>query len=179
MNRLFIALKMPVNVVEQIDDLRKSIYDYDDLGRWEPKDKLHLTLKFLGDTEERNTATIINKLEAIVSEYSRFECSLGEFGFFLPKTLWIKLIVKPALFTLVKEIEESLIELGFEKEKRSFKPHITLLRIKKNVTDEIVSGFKNFKVPETNFYCDEIALVKSELLPRGSKYTDIKVFKLS
>ncbi len=179
MNRLFIALKLPVLIVDKINELRKSIYDFDDLGKWEPKDKMHLTLKFLGDTEEKETALIINKLEEIVSKYSKFDLGLGEFGFFLPRILWIKLKVKPVLFSLVNQIEESFTELGYEKEKRSFKPHITLLRIKKNVSDEFVAGFTDFKVPDINFFCDEIALVKSDLLSRGSVYTDLKVFKLS
>jgi len=178
MNRLFIALKLPVPVVNKLTDVRKSIYDNDDFGRWEDKDKLHLTLKFLGDTEEKKTILIKNKLKAIVSKYSKIDCELGQFGFFLPKILWIKLNVNPSLFTLISEIEESFIELGFEKEKRSFKPHITLLRIRKNVSDEFVSAFKNYIVPEMKFNCNEIALVKSELLPRGSVYTDIKVFNL-
>jgi len=178
MNRLFIALKLPVPIVEKITEIRKSIYDIDDLGKWEPNDKLHLTLKFLGDTEESKTILIINKLKTIVSKYSEIDCRIGEFGFFLPRILWIKLEVNPNLFTLINEIEESLFELGFEKEKRLFKPHITLLRIRKNVSDEFVSAFKNYKAPEMSFNCSEIALVKSELFPRGSVYTDIKVFKL-
>ncbi len=179
MNRLFVALKFPEPIVDKIIEIRKSIYDNNEFGKWEQREKLHLTLKFLGDVDDVKTLLIKDKLEILLSKYSEINCELSNFGFFLPKILWLKLNVDSKLFRMVDEIEDSFVELGFDKEKRSFKPHITLLRIKEKISDELISKFRNYKMPEIKFNCNEATLVKSQLLSGGSVYSDIEVYKLS
>ena len=179
MNRLFIALKLPVDVIEEIDSLRKNIYKDNSVRRWEVKEKLHLTLKFLGEVEKSKTNPIISRVEDIVKDVNQILCEYDKFGFFLPRILWLSLNVDRILFDVVRKIENEMETLGFAKEKRAFKPHITLLRIKENLSDDFISSFKNYKLPERNFRCSEISVMNSLLLPGGSVYNDLKIFKLT
>jgi RNA 2',3'-cyclic 3'-phosphodiesterase len=178
MNRLFIAMKLPSEIIEEIYSIRESVYSDGIERKWESKDKFHLTLKFLGDVEESKTDKIINKMESVLIEQKKILCNYEKFGFFLPRILWLSLKCDKAIYNIVDKIESEMSELDFQKEKRGFKPHITLLRIKENLSDKFISCFNNYKLPERNFYCDKISLMKSKLLSGGSVYSDIKVFNL-
>jgi 2'-5' RNA ligase len=82
------------------------------------------------------------------------------------------------LFNIVEQLNNKLTEFNIPAESRKFKPHLTLLRIKKRFPEEWVTKFNSFIIPEINFTSDSILLIKSELLPESSKYTVIKKFKL-
>lgn len=181
MTRLFIALEIPEEVRENISTLRKeAVHNLSDL-RWEPKEKIHLTLKFIGevndDLVERITASL-----TFLENFEKIKCRLTKFGFFLrrgiPQILWIGLWVEGILFNIVEQLNIRLTEFGIPAEERKFKPHLTLLRIKKRFPEKWVSEFNSFIIPEINFTCDSILLIKSELLPESPKYTVIKKFNL-
>ncbi|MGE5681911.1 MAG: RNA 2',3'-cyclic phosphodiesterase [Bacillota bacterium] len=182
MIRLFIALKLPEEIVKEMVLLRNSACEIASEPvsgfRWEPEEKLHLTLKFLGDTEESKLPEIVKILSRISEDFKAVSLEFDRFGFFLPRILWFGLHAENALFDLVKRLNYDLQNLGFEPENRNFKPHITLLRIKHEVNPEFVSAFKNFKLPHRKFQAEEIALIKSELHPRGSIYSELQCFNL-
>lgn len=178
-NRLFIALKLPEDIVKEIVRLRDSVLNDNVRRRWEPDEKLHLTLKFLGDCDEKMTLEIEKKLEEITSKYHAFEMEFDRFGFFLPRILWLGLRTENALFDLEKEINNGMNLLGFKKENRNFKPHITILRIKDNLDPGFISAFNSFELPKLKFSAGEVSLVKSILRPQGSVYSDIRSFHLT
>ena len=101
--------------------------------RWEPKEKLHLTLKFIGDVSDEMIDKISNEL-LFVNNYQSIKCSFSKFGFFYrdnkPKILWAGLDVDDSLFDMITEVNTRLEKLSIPIEKRKFNPHITLLRIK-------------------------------------------------
>jgi len=182
MIRLFIALKIPGEIKEQIISLRKAAYDGPVKFRWEAPDKLHLTLKFIGDVRDEILDEVISSIN-FIEDYSKFNCSFTGFGFFfnrgLPKILWagLKTDEKPA------ELAEKLnnifsVHFSVPAEHRKFKPHLTLLRLKDKVDSKFIDSFTNFRTEAIPFVANEIALIKSELLPSGSVYTELKNFKL-
>jgi 2'-5' RNA ligase len=177
-NRLFIALKLPDEIRDEIASIRDSVCALPGGMKWEPVEKLHLTLKFLGDTEESKNEEILEILNKISENYKEINCQYDRFGFFLPRILWVGLKVEGQLFEIVKRLNSDLQKLGFEPEGRNFKPHITLLRIKYEPNPEFVSSFKNFTLPPREFKAREISLVKSKLSPQGSVYADLKSFYL-
>lgn len=177
-NRLFIALKLPEEIIEDIVSLRKKAWSDDKAQKWEVEDKIHLTLKFLGDTDESKNDEIMEILRKIAENYKEITCEYDRFGFFLPRILWFGLRVDEQLFDIVQRLNNDLQKLGFVPENRNFKPHITLLRIKNELSPEFVSAYKNFKLPPRRFQAKEIALVRSKLSPQGSVYSDIKSFNL-
>ncbi len=180
-NRLFIALDLPENIVREISEIRKSIYNDENI-RWEPEEKLHITLKFLGDVNTNLIPAISQVIESVCADNGEIELKYKSFGYFfrkgVPKILWLGFDYQENLINLNNKLNESLESLGFEKEKRNFKPHLTLLRIKGREDFKKLDDFLEYKLPGKSFYCSSVTLFKSELKPSGSVYTSIKNFKL-
>lgn len=182
MRRIFIALKIPEYIQKEIISYRIKAYPNYKNFKWEPINKLHITLKFIGDVKNDFVNEIIDSL-GFISNYKTLNCSLDNFGFFYnkkePKILWLGLKANPELNTLVEDINKALEKISILKDERNFKAHFTLLRIKRNVQNNFIEIFNNYKIPEEYFVADEIAIVESKLLPQGSKYKDIKILKLN
>ena len=149
----------------------------------EPKN-IHITLKFLGDTDEN----LIDKIEEImkksVEKIKPFEIELKGSGVFpnnnYIRVIWIGINNFENLKTISYRIDEQLSKLGFEKEKRDFSAHLTLARVKslKN-KDKLLQIIEKYK--ETDFIkinVDTIRLKKSELTPKGPIYTIVREVKL-
>ena len=200
MIRLFVALKIPAEIRKQIITLRNGILGFapENLSKensdktlpiitqpmlmWEPEEKLHLTLKFIGEVKADLLDDIINSI-SFITDYKKFNCSFTGFGFFFkrnePKILWAGFEIERDLFELADRLNKNFIKFSIPAEERRFKAHITLLRIKKNIDKELVYKFEKYRMNEIPFQADEVALFKSELLPTGSKYTELKNFKLN
>jgi 2'-5' RNA ligase len=185
MSRLFIALKVPAEIREKIITLRDEAIKDSNLYKWEPEEKIHLTLKFIGEVKAEITESIINSLK-FVEEYRSFDCKLTRFGFFykqdregrLAKILWIGLSFSDYVNQLVEKINIELEKFSIPVDKRKFQPHITIKRLRGDEGSNFIESFESFKVPGVQFKANEVALIKSDLLPKGSKYTEIKKYSL-
>ncbi|MDC0155111.1 RNA 2',3'-cyclic phosphodiesterase [Nitrosopumilus sp.] len=140
---------------------------------------LHFTLQFLGEISESNIQLIVQELKKI--EFLKFKICLKGIGFFpniiSPKIIWVGTDENSStkMIDLSKKIQKSLGSLGFTSNK-SFKPHITVFRIKKKIGDIR----KEMETHENiNFGTQEISsfkLKKSQLTPNGPIYTDLMEF---
>jgi 2'-5' RNA ligase len=179
-NRLFVSLNLPENVIEQIISLRNKVC-LDDKIKWEPKEKLHLTIKFIGDVSDETMKEVAEELN-FINEYPVLQCSLNKFGFFYrdqrPSILWVGLSVDQYINKLTIELDDRLKKYSIPIEQRKFNPHITLLRIKNVPEINFVNNFKNFTFEPILFTANTITLYKSILLSEGSKYFKIKNYKL-
>ena len=137
MSRLFIALKIPDDVREKIFSLPKDVVNNYNDHKWEPLDKIHLTLKFIGEVKE-DLVRPINESINFVEEFPAYKCSLTKFGFFYrfkeANILWLGLSMDDSIKVLVKRIDENLAQFNIPAEKRDFKPHLTMMRIKRKVS---------------------------------------------
>lgn len=179
MIRLFIALNIPDVIKSELIELRNSVMGSN--YKWETKDKLHLTLKFIGDVSDDLLNPIISEI-SFIQNYSAFNCAVTNFGFFFrdkkPSILWAGLKIDESILDLVTKIESALEKFSIKRENRSFHPHLTLLRIKNDPGNNFVNSFKNFTFEPLLFTANSISLFKSELLPQGSKYFEIRNYKL-
>jgi len=179
-SRLFVSLDIPDQVVNKIIDYRDSIGFNPDM-RWESKEKHHLTLKFIGDVENNLIEEIAHEIK-FVEDFNSIECSFLNFGFFFrnnqPSILWAGLKTDESLTKLIEILEKNLIKFSIPVEIKKFKPHITLLRLKKDPGNDFVNRFKNFTFKPIEFSANTITLFKSELYPEGSKYFKLKNYKL-
>lgn len=179
MIRLFVALNIPEHVKVKLIELRDSVAGSN--YKWEPKEKMHLTLKFIGDVPEENLNQIITGLE-FIKNYSSFNCTISNFGFFYrdkkPSILWAGFEIDKIIFDIVDKMESVLEKLSIKKENRKFNPHLTILRIKRDLGINFVNKFKNFTFEPIVFTANTISLYKSELHANGSKYLEIKNYKL-
>ncbi len=180
MIRLFIALKIPLHIREEIIKLCMGFLAGTAIYKWEPIDKIHLTLKFIGDVKEELVDNIINKI-SFVEDFNKFECGLSSFDFFYrsgkPSIFFVRLQMDESINQVVKKLNTELEILGIQLEKKDFKVHLTLLRLKGKENLEPLKEISKKEITST-FTADEIVLYKSRLLPYGSEYTELKSYKL-
>jgi 2'-5' RNA ligase len=176
--RLFIAALLPGEIRKELSGFINSLSG--DIGgvRWEKPKKLHITLKFLGSVDESRIDDISAVISRIVLNYSPFDLSITEFGAFPnlknPRVLYAGLTDNKRMSEFQSAVEESMIELGFEKDSRKFAPHVTLGRVKKMITLQ-----DSPKISQVNFEISRIGLMKSDTRAEGSVYTALKIFELN
>ncbi len=151
-------------------DFKSSI-----IGKWTEFENLHFTFKFLGEVERELVEEIKKEIEDLTVERSSTIIFKG-LGVFpnakKPRVLFIKLENPDgAILEIFRKMEKRFETLGFPPEKRAFKPHLTLARIKasENRFAEILKARRNLEFGEINSF--KPSLVKSVLTPRGPKYS--------
>lgn len=179
-SRIFIALDIPSNELQSILNLRDTIYSSTQTVRWEDVNKLHITLKFLGDIGENVSELLIRRLELI--SFPKIHSQFEKFSFFKRngslRILFAALRESNKLNQLHTLIEDECELVGFEKEKRKFHPHVTILRLKGTEELKSMEIFNNYKIKGSEFVINSFSLYKSELKPTGSEYIKIKSFNL-
>jgi len=182
MIRSFIALELSREIYKNLDqlieNLKKGVQFTPAKPNWVKPKSIHLTLKFLGNIEERKVEGIGEVLKKAACETHPFLIRIRGLGVFphprKPRVLWCG-ITKGEQQTqrLQKRIDRSLAPLGFEKEKRPFHPHLTLARIKtlrgSAALMNIIKTHENALVGECPI--NRIILFKSQLHPDGAIYT--------
>ncbi len=180
-DRLFVALDIPEEILDQIIKVRDSIYT-DSSPKWEKKQKLHITIKFLGEVEKNFLDEIVSALNSSIKIKVSLHLEFEKFGLFYrgqnPSILWCGLKKSKTLFEIVKNIDSEFHKLGFRKDFFRFKPHLTLLRIRGYENINLIKRFIDYKLNGFSFIADRISLYKSELKPSGSVYTRLESFEI-
>ena len=183
--RLFVAVDTPPSVKERILALQEELKQTGADVRWEPPEKVHATLKFLGATDQERLVEIISTIETTTAGQQGFRIVYREVGCFpsmrRPRVVWIGMDdTDGRLRDLQQRIESSMEKLGFTKEDRPFHPHITLCRVKgdKNL-DVLLRRLETVTFESQPVEIREVALVRSDLRANGSVYTTLKSFPLS
>ncbi len=177
--RTFISIDMPKEIQKEIRKIQERLPEFK--GKKTESENLHLTLKFLGEANERKIENIKERLRKV--EHNSFETEIDSIGVFdnrKSKVYKRRIIVWLHLTNcekLQKEIDEKLKDL-FEKERR-FMSHLTIARVKK-VRDrkKFIIELKKIKFPKIKFKVDAFYLMESKLSEKGSKYSVIKKYKL-
>ena len=179
--RSFIAVELDPGIKKAILTAASRLHKDGLNASWVKDSGIHLTLKFLGEIDPKQTPEISSALEEAAEAIQPFEiqvCGLGAFpNRRRPRVIWAGVEEKSgALRNLWKGIEDSLSRLGFKKEGREFHPHITFGRIRKSPIDITTSLQEPFDAGEQGV--DEIVLFQSELHPKGAVHTPLSHLKL-
>lgn len=184
--RIFIAVDISEEarrkVSAYIEQLKREVSNLR-VG-WEKPDKLHLTLKFLGDTNETQLEKLKEVVESIADEVSKFTLRIAETGVFPSarnaRVLWIDVKDEKGSTTKINELLETECEkIGFAKEKRNFKPHLTIARIRDvGKSRELAESHLRKEFEPVEFEVVEIVIYESRLQPTGSIYSKIYSSKL-
>ncbi|NUN08731.1 MAG: RNA 2',3'-cyclic phosphodiesterase [Ignavibacteriaceae bacterium] len=180
--RLFIALDLPAEAKKFLTGV---IGDFSSgLGlrpKWEREEKLHLTLKFLGDTAEELLPLIKSKFYALYY-FKPFHIKISKFGIFsrgnTPQILWAGLEIKEDIIPLLQKIEKDFSAIGFKRETRPFSPHITVLRIKPYYDHSLISKIVERVPGDNEFMINKLVLYESSLLKSGSVYNKVNEIEL-
>ena len=181
-NRLFIALNIPYSVRELLIKTTSDYFGKDSPFRWEPIEKLHITLKFLGGTEKENNSVIMDALSNCTAGFPKINLKIDKFGTYKRKDkhaiLWAGLSKNQKLQELVHSIEHEFEAIGFKKENRKFSAHVTLSRLRGREESSKIDDFVRLKPSIQHFESSVVTLFESKLLPGKSVYYNIKEYNL-
>ena len=166
--RLFVALAIPDAVAETLWPLQAGVPG----ARWQKREQLHLTLRFIGEVDGHQAAAIDDVLVAIAApSFPLALKAVGSFGGRTPRDLWAGVAPSEALLHLQRKIESALQRIGLEPEPRKFVPHVTLARLKAAqgpVVADYLSDHARYRSPE--FPVESFCLYSSKLSSDGSIY---------
>ncbi|MEA3489587.1 MAG: RNA 2',3'-cyclic phosphodiesterase [Candidatus Omnitrophota bacterium] len=153
--------------------------------KWVVPDSVHLTMKFLGYISEEKVPAITGKLDGIAREMGPFDMMLSGIGVFpdwgYARVLWVGVgDGSEKAKDLAACVEEAMAQQGFEKEKRSFSPHLTLGRIRTSKNkNELKKLTDTIEVRPAAIRISRIVLFRSDLTPKGAVYTPLHTADLS
>lgn len=173
--RAFISADLPPlpAVVTLALELRESSRDLKVVSA----EHLHLTLKFLGDTEDGLVPEIVSAMREATTGVAPFAVRVRGTGAFpnlsRPSVLWVGLEGAEPLARMAKSLNESLVALGFEREDRPWSPHVTLARVRGRRDLDRAQAVLRAHTDEVfaEVHLGEIRLKKSVLRPGGPEYS--------
>ncbi len=164
--RAFIAIEVPFE-----EGFKKFQEKIEDLGGFSFPKQFHLTFKFLGEISEEKVEKIKEKLRGI--KFKPLKVKLNKLGVFPNEkrvnVIWVDLKPENKIIGLQRKVEE-ILEGICEKEKREFRVHVTLARVKFVRDKERLLESLKTKI-EGKFVIDKFKLIKSNLTPKGAIYT--------
>ena len=142
---------------------------------WVPADRLHLTIRFIGEVDEQTAAAVREALEPALAIDS-FDLVLAGAGAFpkggSPRVLWIAVTAgRQSLLAIEREVTSRLTPLGIEEEDRAYSPHLTLARVREPAglkTERLLEGLTDRQIGTVGV--DAITLFQSKLSPKGPTY---------
>jgi len=177
--RSFIAIELPDDIRRSMADLIAEIRKTKTDVTWVPAENIHLTLKFLGNTDDSLIPKIKERISKKLSHYNVFYIKIVGVGCFpsekRPRVLWIGIENSAVLNSIQKDLDAEVAGFGFAPDDRPFSPHLTIGRVRsqKGIAEMLrrLSEFRttDFGVVEVK----SIHIMKSELKPAGAEHTSI------
>jgi RNA 2',3'-cyclic 3'-phosphodiesterase len=184
MKRLFLAVD--INPGESLQDAYINVRHTLRMEKinWAGKDQMHLTLAFLGDTEENIIPDLVSGFESVIKAHQSFHVTLSGLGVFRnihdPRVIWIGCEAEKEFREIKKDIDKILDLFEFEVDTRPFAPHLTLGRVKSmrhlNHLSQLIGVYKDTVFQSENV--GEIVLYESKLTTDGPEYTPVHKFVL-
>ncbi len=189
--RLFVALELPPEVKEAAARMQDRLKPSGAGVKWVRPEGMHLTLKFLGEVEDERLPGLPGALDRACRGRGALELELAGCGAFpgrgRPRVVWLGVAGQVGeLAGLARALEESLARLGFAPEKRPFKAHLTLGRVRQGgrgrrapdtrELSRLLAGLGAWQGP--SFRAGKLALMQSTLTPRGAIYQPRHVISL-
>ena len=178
--RAFIAIKLPENIIASIGKIQEDLRSDGFKVKWVRPENIHLTLKFLGNINRADTEKIGSKISESVKTSAPLSLNAKGIGVFpnikRPRVIWTGVAEqRNQLAGLQRRLDGHLESIGFAKEKRPFKGHLTIARIKQRIdSNRLMHAMKKYAEFESEtFIINEIVLFKSELNPTGAVYTPL------
>lgn len=166
--RLFVALPIPDVVAHQFMLLQGGVPG----ARWQSREQLHLTLRFIGDVDGRDTRAIEDALAGIdAPAFSLQFHGVGQFGNKQPHTLWAAARSNEMLDHLARKVDAAIRRVGQPQDAHKFTPHVTLARLKHPDLDKVREWLVSHALSTSaEFDVDAFCLYSSKLTSDGSIY---------
>jgi 2'-5' RNA ligase len=175
--RTFVALVPSDAEQARLADAAADLRDAGFPIRWVRSENVHLTLKFLGEVPEQRVRDVCAAVDGATAGVASFEMAVGQFGAFpslrRPQVVWVGVELESTLQSLQGSLEEALAALGFPREERAFRPHLTLGRARKHVSPNEFRGLDdlvNRLEYRDAFLIRSLDVMRSRLMPSGAIY---------
>jgi 2'-5' RNA ligase len=184
MKRLFAAIKVTPSesFLSRYFALKKSLEG--EKIKWVDPGNIHITMKFFGETPEHHIPAIHAALEKAAAVSDPFDFNIVNTGIFgsayKPRVIWFGIEPADGIISLAETIFDQLQEIGIERDRQNFVPHLTIARIKylenKNHFQEVISRHRDGQIQkeEVNVF----HLFESQLGRLGPKYYVLNSYSL-
>ena len=184
--RSFLALKLPPEIKETLShisrEMRKTSMDV----RWVKVNNIHITMVFLGNVPIGHVEPMGEAAEKVCQQYGPFAISLKGVGVFSsrrnPRVLWTGMEGDLDRMTCFRDaLQKHLKPFGIKREKRPFRPHLTIGRFRKGARpgtplDELLSKYQESTSPVCAL--KGLTFFRSDLKPGGALYSELKTWPL-
>ena len=160
--RLFIAICFDENMLDSLTEIQDDLMRCGVKGNYTVRENLHMTLAFIGETQEADAVREVMK--SIPVERSRL--SFSEYGNF-KDTMWIGIKGNQKIKKYAADLRKGLKEKGVPCDMSKFEPHVTLIRSQKGKRPE------GLKVPSADMTVTKVSLMKSEMKDGKRVYREI------
>ncbi|MFP4055272.1 MAG: RNA 2',3'-cyclic phosphodiesterase [Candidatus Brocadiia bacterium] len=179
--RAFIAIELDPAIRQRLAEAQEPLRQAGGKVKWVGAERMHLTVKFLGEIEEGQVDAVAEAMGAATAAAEPFEIALAGLGSFpprgAPRVVWAGVRdASGALADLHRRLEGELEALGFEREKRPFRPHLTLGRVKDRRAGRALAPLIA-QQESTDFgtqVVDALVLFQSVLSPQGPTHTALR-----
>lgn len=176
--RLFIAIDLPEEWRNVLSLPEQSIGWLGRGVKWVEPRGMHLTLKFLGEVDEKLLPGIHAGMMRACSEFAPFVIRLRGTGVFpnakRPRVYWAGIEGPSALLELQARIDAEMQRLGFPAEEQKFRPHLTLARIKEPIGKQrMTDALLSYSLESEPSDVREVLLMRSHLSSEGARYESI------
>jgi len=135
--RLFVALELDEAVRARLNRVQTGLQRLGSDVRWIPRDQLHVTLKFLGEVNDRDVSGVSAAVRFAAGRHSPFSFDVAGCGCFPPagpvRIVWVGVGEgADPLVQVARSVDDELSKLGFPKENRPFSAHVTVGRVKED-----------------------------------------------
>ncbi|MCC7089048.1 MAG: RNA 2',3'-cyclic phosphodiesterase [Chloroflexi bacterium] len=186
--RLFVACEVPDEVKEAIGETIEGLRKKSGPAvRWIKPEGVHVTLKFLGEVPVKKLPAVKLAIQEAVVGHSPFELEFSNIGTFGGREglriMWVGIAGDVLrLEALVRAVNAALAVVGFEPERRPFRPHLTLGRVRDEIGTrhraEIEVAVGKTDVPGVSWRTSQVSLMRSKLGPGGASYEVLATFPL-
>ncbi len=176
MHRLFVAVRPPPKVRARLLDLMGGVAG----ARWQDEDQLHLTLRFIGEVDRHMARDVDAALSGV--HYPAFAIALNGLGAFdrrgEPVTLWAGIAPQAPVRTLHKKVDQALVRVGVEPDRRAYMPHVTLARLPRGAGPVQSLIERSGGITSEPFAVDQFHLYESRFTPDGPLYEVVERYRL-
>ncbi|HEX4118154.1 MAG TPA: RNA 2',3'-cyclic phosphodiesterase [Rhizomicrobium sp.] len=172
--RLFVALAIPAPVAQSIMLIQGGVLG----ARWQTREQLHLTLRFIGEVNGRDAAMLDDALAGIEAPGFALQLhGVGQFGNKQPHALWAAARPSDALTHLQHKVDSAIRRVGQppssgDKYAHKFTPHVTLARLRHSEPGKVIEWLThNALYTSPEFEVGAFQLYSSRLTGDGSVYT--------
>lgn len=180
--RCFVSIDLPQDMIKYVNSVQQELGDQNLFaGTFPEPDNLHITLKFLGEVDEKQVPEIQKALRSIKMPSFKV-CLKNKLGLFpnesTIRTIWLDL-KSEELESLAAQVHDVLGQF-IPKESREFASHLTIARVN-NVSNKghLIDYLRSQEIKFLCFEAKEFVLMSSYLTAAGPEHTNIETYHLS